>query len=190
MSLMRLLTVGRSIGTINDQPSRYKMTEQHLLPKFGPIGGGEEKAASRATQAAAPKVERLKQRLSTWKKMLKPKKKMSSEALNKAGPDNQPIAVVNVPKAAFPLGRWPMIKNPFGARRTDQTPSTPKQGELSLDLVKPIRNDLSDADLEVVPACKASVSEEEKIKVPAGKHEPVGYLWSRLFSRLFRTEQH
>ena len=35
MSLLRLLTVGRSLGAVRDQPSRYKMTQQSLLPKFG-----------------------------------------------------------------------------------------------------------------------------------------------------------
>src|SRR2546425_1726874 len=41
MSLMRLLAAGRSIGTIENQPSRYRMTQQNLLPKFGPVRRAE-----------------------------------------------------------------------------------------------------------------------------------------------------
>lgn len=191
MSLMRLLTVGRSLGTIQDRPSPYKMTQQNFLPKFGPMNRAEAKADAvpEETRKATPKVERPKQQLSSWEKLLKTKKKMSSEALDKVGPDEQATAVVNVPKAAFPLGRWSMIKNPFDLWKTDKTQSSPTQGELSLDLVKPIRNDLNDADLEVVPVKKGPATSEKKLAAPAEKQEPVGYLWSRLSSRLFRTEQ-
>jgi len=188
MSLMRLLTVGRSIGAIKDQPSRYKMTEQNLLPKFGPVGEAEAKPASPTPQIVVRKVELLKNRFSTWKKMLK--LKTSPGAFKKVAADQQPIAVVDVPKAAFPSGRWSMIRNPFGSRKTEQTPSLARQGELSLDLVKPIRNDLRDADLEVVPARQTVVGEKEKVVASTAKQESTGYLWSRLSSRLFGTEQH
>src|SRR5437667_3105237 len=36
MSLMRFLVVGSSLRGVKDRPSPYKMTQQHLLPKFGP----------------------------------------------------------------------------------------------------------------------------------------------------------
>src|SRR5689334_13151230 len=35
MSLMRLLLAGRSLNTVKDQPSPYKMKQANLLPKFG-----------------------------------------------------------------------------------------------------------------------------------------------------------
>ena len=34
MSLMQLLTVTRSIKTVKNQPSPYKMKQDHLLPRF------------------------------------------------------------------------------------------------------------------------------------------------------------
>src|SRR5262245_51682917 len=44
MSLMRWLAVGRSLNSIRDRPSPYKMTQQNLVPRFG--------------QRVVPKVER------------------------------------------------------------------------------------------------------------------------------------
>src|SRR5947207_1404699 len=36
MSLMRLLVAGRSLNTVKNQPSPYKMKQANLLPKFAP----------------------------------------------------------------------------------------------------------------------------------------------------------
>jgi hypothetical protein len=36
MSLIRLLTTTRSLSDVKNEPSPYRMTEQGLLPKFGP----------------------------------------------------------------------------------------------------------------------------------------------------------
>jgi hypothetical protein len=186
MSLMQLLTVGRSLGTIKDQPSRYKMTQQNLLPKFGRPSGAESIVASQATRAEAPKVEHPQPGPVDQEKMPMTHKKIVSKAGDEARPDE---TSPEVPKAAFPSGRWTRIRNPFGARKTEEIPAAPAQGELSLDMVKPVRNDLNDADLEVVLARRKLASVEERIRVPAQQPEPVGYLWSRLSARLFRTEQ-
>jgi hypothetical protein len=45
MSLMRLLTVTRSIKTVKNQPSPYRMKQDHLLPKFAPSKEGEIESA-------------------------------------------------------------------------------------------------------------------------------------------------
>ena len=37
MSLMQLLAMGKSIRTIEDRPTPYKMKQQNLLPKFGQL---------------------------------------------------------------------------------------------------------------------------------------------------------
>src|SRR5437667_10116602 len=44
MSLIRLLAAGSSLRGIKDRRSPYKMTQQHLLPKFGSGKPGEPKA--------------------------------------------------------------------------------------------------------------------------------------------------
>lgn len=48
---------------------------------------------------------------------------------------------------------WAKRLNPF-ATQGAPIPRTPVQGELSLDRVKPVRNDLSDTDLELVATVK------------------------------------
>ena len=51
MSLMQLLTVTRSIKTVKDQPSPYKMKQDHLLPRFStPKGEAEDDLAGMATR--------------------------------------------------------------------------------------------------------------------------------------------
>ena len=44
MSLMRLLVAGRSLNTVKNQPSPYKMKQANLLPKF---------ASKKATEGTA-----------------------------------------------------------------------------------------------------------------------------------------
>jgi hypothetical protein len=121
--------------------------------------------------------------------MMKKKEKMNPEGSGQVG-ETKDSASAEVPKPAFPLGRWSIIKNPFSPHRIHKAALPPVQGELSLDMVKPVRNDLSDADLEIVLVPKEPMKSEPKPAAGAvEKHEPVGYLWSRLSSRLFGTEQ-
>jgi hypothetical protein len=49
MSLMQLLTVTRSIKTVKDQPSPYKMKQEHLLPRFSAPKSGDGEVAPVAT---------------------------------------------------------------------------------------------------------------------------------------------
>src|SRR5688572_20989947 len=39
MSLMRWLAACRSLKSVEDGPSRYKLTQQNLVPRFGPKTG-------------------------------------------------------------------------------------------------------------------------------------------------------
>lgn len=71
---------------------------------------------------------------------------------------SEPLTEVAAPAAvkpvsdrpAFPRGRWTLFKNPFSKAGKTKTTTAPVQTEMRLDLVKPVRNDLSDSDLEVV----------------------------------------
>lgn len=74
-----------------------------------------------------------------------------------AGPCLAPRQTFDVPPQAYPRGRWTVFRNPFVKRGKSVEPTPPVQGELLLDLVKPVRNDLSDSDLEVVPATEVSL---------------------------------
>lgn len=61
MSLMNLLAVGRSIWSIRDKPSPFKMSQQNLLPKFG-AGKGPETKADGASAPHHPELQRLKKK--------------------------------------------------------------------------------------------------------------------------------
>lgn len=77
--------------------------------------------------------------------------------------------------------------------------SRPVQSELSLDAVKPVRNDLSDADLEVVPApvprsagTLAASTLGSSARWPGWRGyvaEKTGPAWSRLTARWFGSER-
>src|SRR5881394_150918 len=53
MSLMRFLVVGSSLRGVKDRPSPYKMTQQHLLPKFGPGKDADGKAGGAVLTATS-----------------------------------------------------------------------------------------------------------------------------------------
>jgi len=186
MGLMQLLTVGRSLGKIGDQPSRYKMTQQSLLPKFGSVKAPEERA---------PQVDGNNQVIA------KTELKQSSLGFAAANDRKQMNAVqskpqeVTVPKTAasrpaFPLGRWTLFKNPFSKAPRPKAAEATVQPELSLDMVKPVRNDLSDADLELVQSSKRVPEKVEKVVPAKTQAEPVvvaaeGASWSRLKTQFF-----
>jgi hypothetical protein len=47
MSLMRWLAACRSLKSVDDRPSPYRMTQQNLLPRFGPRAAGQGGVAKR-----------------------------------------------------------------------------------------------------------------------------------------------
>ncbi len=143
MSLLRLLSTGKSLVTVRDTESRYRLTTQRLLPKFGPT-----KNPFAATETAGPPVFPMPPKLETgslspkatarkparllWQRMsllLSEWRVKISRMLALAGPPSEPT------KLAIPRFCRSQV-----------------QGELSLDRVKVVRNDLRDTDLEVVPA--------------------------------------
>jgi hypothetical protein len=170
MSMLRLLTTGKSLVGLSSNERPYRLTNQRLLPRFGPtrnpfksssksepaqiearfVGDEGGEGASReaggsansccATPAAPP-----------------------SGAQDGAAPANansRGIVKTFFLKAAPLFGKCKKrLAGIFGRRRVKAAkPAVPRftkpavQGELSLDRIRVVRNDLSDADLEVVPA--------------------------------------
>ena len=159
MRPMELLTVGNSLRETKDHPHRYKMTQRNLLPKFGaeknpPIRPAEMER--RTTQA------------------------MKTETVEMA--PAAPVKTAAPAPAEFPLGRWSFKRNPFASRAITATAQPAVQSELSLDAVKVMRNDLSDADLELVPLSKTSSSFALRAQ-PAPR--AIAKMWSRLTAQLF-----
>ena len=93
---------------------------------------------------------------------------------------------------AVSRNRFSLRKSPFTARPAETNrPRLPAQPELSLDAVKPVRNDLSDADLEVVRAKRETNAPGASTTSRLGmfKAELTGLGWSRLTARLFNSER-
>jgi hypothetical protein len=99
----------------------------------------------------------------------------------------QTVSETNAVKPAFPKGRWTLKANPFRANRpvVVRVPQS-VQGELSLDNVKPVRNDLTDSDLELVPLKPAPKPPEAAVPVPA--KPAAGSWWARLKGRFARRQ--
>ncbi len=84
------------------------------------------------------------------------KEPAAGENLNKvllpAAVENQKISVPKVVSPARPIPTWKEKLNPFRAPEPPSAATAPTvQAELSLETVKVVHNDLTDADIEVVP---------------------------------------
>ncbi len=142
MSLLRLLTAGRSLVSVRDTESRYRLTTQRLLPQFAPARNpfaskreAESSPAPASQQDAGarsvpPKTGVWSSAPEVWRRM----------AMLWSGWKRKASELIARPRRATAKPAMPHLGKP------------PVQGELSLDRVKVMRNDLSQADVEVVPA--------------------------------------
>ena len=167
MNLGKLLVAGRSIKSGRDFIS-YRINKHVYLPTFGlahnpfkspapaePAGPGSESGAEPAKRIMLP-VAAKTQKL-------------------------PPFAAPGPVRAAS----WASKLNPMSIWRGSQAEApgapSPVQSELSLDSVKVVHNDLSDADVEVVPIKSRTAGET------AGPVAPPGNPWEFLTERIFRA---
>ncbi len=161
---MNLLTAGRSLSEARERPHRYKV-RSGALPKFGNPGAASGGRKSLAAVAASERTE------------------------NAVGA--QPMNSNTVTAQKFPgvpaLGEWARKINLFKPAQPTAA-RLAVQGELSLDRVKPVRNDLSDSDLELVkvtrrPEATPGVVKIESVDVPVVKAVPLLARVRGLFQR-------
>jgi hypothetical protein len=172
---MQFLAVGRSVDRIGDGSTRYKMTRQKLLPKFGsaskragPDGLETPEIVPSATaKLRAPQSPAAERPVATGEP-LSPLKFAAAKtvrpgilrrALLKLGIVKQVMTEEPGPssRVAEPKRRSGFFKNPFARGTKPWSELRVVQTELRLDAVKPVRNDLSDTDLEVVASRPCSV---------------------------------
>ena len=179
MGLHKLLAVGRSVRSVTGQPARYKMTQQNLLPTFGGAKAGEARPAGDAStvEETVPKSAPID-----------PAAKTVSEGLC-ATSDAEAAKVDPFLEATTklrPFGSW--FKNPFARAEARQQEMRPVQTELSLDSVKPVRNDLSEPEVElgrpVRQAAPQPAAPQVPMEAPALPAASTGGLWQRLKVRL------
>ena len=180
MSLLRLLTTGKSLVGVKDTESRYRLTSQRLLPQFSPARnpfirrGNSPPTQAEGCSAEDPKAkgtsdERRGVRSLCGRSAADPPSAVQNRMVpTDAGSEGfteairlRAVALVSRWRAKVSVLLWrPRLKTakPAIPRFTKQS----VQGELSLEKIKVMRNDLSDADLEVVqarqPAAQASAA--------------------------------
>ena len=219
MSLMQLLATSRSIDAAKDGPTRYKMAEQNLLPRFsvprrGARGAPPEAPANSVASLVNEPVPpsrletaslfdfHLRPSKATQKTPAVPSSKLPSLAaapVELAHPAPEPEATIakqTLPEAANPFvavpsvkikkSRWSLFETLFVRRRKKHRNGKLVQGEWVLDQVTVVRNDLSDADLEVV-AGEASAREGSAART--SKRESMTQALARFTTRFQRMER-
>jgi hypothetical protein len=144
MSLIRLLTTTRSLRDVKNEPSPYRMSEQAVLPKFGPRG--------KARGDARPPNEGPRDKANAARRDASPYQQSGAsgtkENLGEGNGDRTDagcsLKSESGRKPEGLAGWWQRLfrRQPRRERRE------PVQAEFPLDLVKVVRNDLSDADAE------------------------------------------
>lgn len=169
MSLLRLLTTGKSLVSIRDAESRYRVTSQRLLPEFGagrnpfsssvkaePARTGPRSVGDHGPNGTPPGV-RSTPALSGEREAVS-QSRLPGRALPVSSNRHSPSVVLRRITALLDGGKKRLVGLLAPRRSKAVKPAIPRfskppvQGELSLDRIKVLRNDLSDADLEIVPA--------------------------------------
>jgi len=166
MSLLRLLTTGKSLVGLKKSEPRYHLPCEQTLPKFGskknpfratvlpekhetvpaPAGSGL-KGSVGACVEAMPEAPAKGQLPDNAQKPQAPPgiAQENQAACEQSGPSENPDRRPSAVRAFLLWAR---------AKKAKTAPTSGKrslvQGELSLDKVKVIRNDLSESDLEVI----------------------------------------
>jgi hypothetical protein len=180
MSLLRLLTTGKSLVGLKESDTRYRVTRQRMLPRFGsaknPFCATDASAPARAA-AQSPSVAPAKQPAawvgSLWRKLA------GTFRSRKATP--QRAWAGKLSSLLSRPGRKP------GAFAMPPPTKRPVQVELSLDTVKVMCNDLRDADLEIVPAKSPAARGDLTPPLPGVAQAESGTAWGRLAGRVFRA---
>ena len=150
MSLLRLLTAGRSLIEFKDTPGTYQMNSQHLLPHFGPA---RNPFSSNATASEVPAIGRVAVRQSHVQDC---KASATAGKNTRAGTLRLRAASLLLAWRAKCQGWFRHAGGRPAKAAIPRFTKPPVQGELSLERVRVVRNDLSDADLEVVPAGRSA----------------------------------
>ena len=156
MSLVKFLMAGKSLFGFGRRPTRYEMNGENLLPKFGADTnevGSEDKNPSgefseRGREAESPDM------FATRGKVARSTARVADEVEDFAG------AGVGEIRGRVRFSGY------FAAQNVVKASRTLVQAELALNSVRVVRNDLSDADLELVRARKRSRNQPVK-RVPA-----------------------
>lgn len=180
MSLGRLLTCGRSLVGLRSSESRYQMRRKNLLPKFGSQSNPFVTTRPEPLAAAAgQKFQAVGRTLITDPAPSPMCSAPLVQAIKDPGGDTKQAAgSIGKLRATWAgLVRVLFLKSWFHRRKPSKAARPERgfqngqmQGELSLESIKVVRNDLSEADIAIVPVRTALAPRVE----PAAPSGPVG----------------
>jgi hypothetical protein len=165
MNLGKLLAAGKSIIGGSREIS-YRISDRSYLPKFI---SPKNPFVSPARTEPAPVV-------------------VATPIKSRMAADATKTQKLPAYARALPRERsWVKKLNPFSIWRGSRPPTSqksqlPLQAELSLDRVKVVHNDLSDADVEIVPIKSRTLPEEAEPILPPAHG---GDSWGRLSAKVF-----
>ncbi len=202
MNPMQLLTVSKSLMGIKDATGRYRMAEGNLLPKFNSTIRVVPPAPMAKAEAVRPAMELSIEDQSTARPEAKSKKSTTTPVLTQAREiilKRGLFALEVCSKACSSMTSVLEKIKPLSYLKDRQTRAKPQkiksvkpalQGELSLDRIKVIRNDLSDTDLEIVPVTHLEQPKRlEPVRDLEAGSAPTKAPWGRLMSRIFGVGQ-
>ena len=166
MRMVRLLAAGKSLVGAEDPGTRYRMTDPRALPKFGspqnPFRSKTKLEPAQSEAAAGPSTSCMGSVLPLGTPNVQADPTVPQDEPKRASsqPACAPTHRQSDPLPAGWLRRLAgMLSSMLWWRRTAAgnypAPRLTKplvQGDLSLDNIRVVRNDLSDADLEIVRA--------------------------------------
>jgi hypothetical protein len=202
MNPMELLTVGKSLMDIKSATGRYRMAEGNLFPKFNstvrtgadaPTVKAEpiklvmdlqmkgQVTAQTKTESKLVSIKHVVDRVREYFLNIRRFMFKTPAAINSS--------VTGKLKAIRLLSRWKGRQLRTGTERIGMVKSA-LQGELSLDKVKVVRNDLSDTDLEIVSVRNVEQSKSsEPVPATANQGESTELSFARLTTRIFGARQ-
>ena len=142
MSLLRLLTAGKSLVGLKKDGKQYRDLGPGALPRFE----GKKGLFQSGRQAWSGQKDVISS----------PVPSQQTDTCSPAAPQEK-LFQSSQPESSRSKWGWPWRKR-AAVPRFDKAPV---QAELSLDRVKVIRNDLTDSDLEIVPASRAAAKPSE-----------------------------
>jgi hypothetical protein len=181
MSLLRLLSAGKSLVGLKPEAARYRMSDPRAMPRFGsgrnpfqarktlspdaPLAPVSSAATTPAVEAPGPVVT----------PKVEPVAVAAAETEPQARPEPATVAKSEWKrKLAGWIGKLRSRRQPKKPKRaTPVRPARgPVQGELSLDAIQVVRNDLSDSDFEVVARKTGPTAKPAAVAPAPGQSEP------------------
>jgi len=148
MSLGKLLSSGRCLIGGHSESHRFRVNKRVALPKFGSLknpfasGAQQARAEARPPTAASPTEARVRAANAP----------ATPAALRKLSPARILKWVSEQVEKLNLLTRWKRPRAAVSSAAARMAASAPVQRELSLDTVRVLRNDLTDADAEASEA--------------------------------------